>query len=775
MNPHGLAARGDHAGLWDWNLATNRVHFSPRWISMVGSDEHHVGNTPDAWLGRVHPDDIGEVRRQIDEHLAGGTSEFDLPHRLLHRDGTYRWTVCHAVVVRHESGQPVRLMGSHSDVTAEKVADALTGLPNRLLFMDHLERALERSKRNPAHRFAVLLLDLGLAEPHEGEALDDVSGPLLTAAARRLETCLRAGGGGPSLSRDHLVARMSGDEFAILLDGLAEIGDARAVADRVLGDVQSALIVDGDECFLSPSIGIAVSATGYTRAESVMRDADTALHRARLLGRARCEVFDTAVVKSAQTERKLHTDFTEALARGEFLLVFQPVVSLATQRVAGFEALIRWQHPTRGLLSPLEFIPIAEKTGFIVPLGQWTLREACLQLKAWQASVPAADHVWVSVNLSVPQFSHPSLVNDIAQVLSDVGLSAQSLVVELTEGVAMENPAAVKSVLMELRVMGVRVALDDFGTGQSSLAYLHQFPTDKLKLDRSFIADMESHRDVREIVGAVTALAHQLGLEVIAEGVETAGQLAQVRALGCEYVQGFFFSKPVNKDLAAELLRSGFQGRADIEPAPALVAAAPAVECPPHREAAGKRSRMSKALYVSAAAVVTLALAGLVAHYLPAPSPPATSASPTALDRTAEAPGPPPLREPARADVPSSIPPAAATAKPGSSSAPAAKAVEYSFPLVHRHALRGCRGRLTVSSRGVAFVPDKAEDRAKDAFALKYSEFRSAVSGDELTVTSPARTYRFKAADEGSKDARRTFLQGIQTRIARLRAASPAK
>jgi diguanylate cyclase (GGDEF)-like protein/PAS domain S-box-containing protein len=760
MNPHHLAARGDHAGLWDWNLATNRVHFSPRWISIVGSDEHLVGNSPEDWLKRVHPDDVAEVRRQIDEHLEGGTSEFDIPHRLLHRDGTYRWTSCHGVVVRNESGRAVRVMGCHSDVTAEKVADALTGLPNRLLFMDHLARAIERARRNPAHHFAVLLVDLGRTDPREDDGGANTPDPLLTAAARRLETCLRAGDGGASLSRDHLVARASGDQFAILLDGLAEIGDARVVADRVLGEVLSSFMVGGDEVLLSASVGIAVSATGYAQAESVMRDADTALHRARLLGRARCEVFDTAILRSAQTELQMDTDFTDALARGEFVLLFQPVVSLATNRVAGFEALVRWRHPSRGLISPAEFIPIAEKTGFIVPLGQWTLREACLQLKAWRESLPGAEDVWVSVNLSTPQFNHPSLVDDVAETLRGAGVPARCLVVELTEGVAMENPAAVKGQLMQLRVMGARVALDDFGTGQSSLAYLHQFPADKLKLDRSFVCDMDTRNDVRDIVGAVTALAHQLGLEVIAEGVETDGQLAQVLALGCEYVQGYFFSKPVDGERAAELLRTGFP------PSPGSGSvAAPAPDAAPKErgptvETTSRRPRVSKALYVSAAVVITVALAGVVNRFANQPAAPATATSPPAL---------------VTPTVASAIERERAAAAAAKSARSATKPVAYAFALVHKHALRGCKGQFTVTSRGVAFVPDNKEDRAKDSFLFPFSEFRATVSGDELTVTSRARTYRFKAADGGGKDESPASLQEIADRISRLRPATPAR
>ena len=825
MNSHHLAARGDQLGLWDWNLATNRVHFSPRWVSLVGIDEHHVGDTPDAWLKRVHPDDIGEVRRRIDEHLAGRAREFDLPHRLLHGDGTYRWTSFHGVVLRNESGRAVRLMGCHSDVTAEKVADALTGLPNRLLFMDHLARAIERAKRNPAHHFAVLLVDLGLTDPCEDEAGVKAPDPVLTAAARRLETCLRAADGGASQSRDHLVARLRGDDFAILLDGLADIDDARVVADRVLGDLLASFMVGGDEAFLSASIGIAVSATGYTRAETVMRDADTALHRARLLGGARCEVFDTAILRSAQTEFQLDTDFMEALARREFVLFYQPVVSLATSRVAGFEALVRWQHPTRGLVPPAEFIPIAEKTGFIVPLGKWILREACRQLKAWQDSLPAAENVWVAVNLSTPQFDHSSLVDDIAEALHDAGLPAHCLVVELTEGVAMGNPAAVKGLLMRLRVMGAKVALDDFGTGQSSLAYLHQFPADKLKLDQSFVCDMESRNDVRDIVGAVTTLAHKLGLEVVAEGVETAGQLAMVQSLACEYVQGAVFSKPVDKERAAALLRLGLLPSPGSGRAAAQSPDASPQQGAPTYKTAGRRPRMSRALYVSAAVLATLALAGLVARFtarppspVPAPTRPAvaqvapTTQAPRAASDSApvSAPVSTPVSEPVsapvspaplktetrsvrgRGPVPAGAPtgtpatpaPSAATPAPSaamtapSAAMPASSAetpVVYSFRLVHKHALRGCRGQLSVSSAGVAFVPDKEADKSKDAFAFNHGEFLHSVSGDELTVKSNARTYRFKAADTTGKDDGRARLQEIGDRIARLRPAPVVK
>ncbi len=565
------------------------------------------------------------------------------------------------------------------------------------------------------------------------------------------------------MSRDHLVARLRGDEFAILLDGLAEIADARVVADRVLGELLSSFMIGGDEVFLSASIGIAVSATGYAQPEAVMRDADTALHRARLLGRSRCEVFDTAILRSAQTELQLDTDFVEALAKGEFVLLFQPVVSLATHRVAGFEALVRWQHPSRGLVAPAEFIPIAEKTGFIVPLGLWTLREACLQLKAWRESMPDADPVWVSINLSAAQFNQPSLVDDIAQALRDTGLPARCLVVELTEGVAMENPTAVKGQLMQLRVMGVKIALDDFGTGQSSLAYLHQFPADKLKLDRSFVCDMETRNDVRDIVGAVTGLAHRLGLEVIAEGVETGGQLGQVRSLGCEYVQGYFFSKPVDRDRAAELLRTGFPPLPGSEGAATPAAGGPVEEPGAAQRRTGGRPLMSRALYVSAAAVLVLALAGLVSRFTGQPPPQGGPSPPAAVENAAPAPAVKPAGEPSPSPA---APPARSAVKPAA----------YTLAVVHKHALGGCTGRLTVSGNGVAFVPDKAEDRADDAFSLKHGQFLHTLSEDELTIKSRTRTYRFRAADGRSKNESRARLREIASRMSvPPRPAPPAK
>ena len=807
MERHHLVSCGDHAALWDWNLTANRIHYSPRWLSIVGCDEHEVATTPEVWFGRVHPDDIAHVRREIQEHLEGDVSEFEIPHRLLHQDGTYRWTICHGVVERNESGQAVRVTGCHSDVTADKVTDAATGLPNRLLFIDHLARAIERTQRNPSHHFAVLLVDLDRAGRQGDHGVPPAGDPLLTAAARRLETCLRAGVGTGEIRPAHLVARLRGDEFAVLLEGLAEIGDAKMIGDRILTELLQLFSLSGGDVYLSASIGIAVSATGYARAEDAIRDADIALYRAKLLGRARCEVFDTAVLRSARDAVQLENDLREALARREFLLHFQPVVSLASGRIAGFEALVRWQHPARGLVSPGEFIPVAEKTGLIVQLGRWIAREACLQLKAWQDTLPGTEDVWVSVNLSAPQFADPGLVDEISGALQESGLPARCLVVELTEGVAMKSPAAAKGVLMRLRVMGVRIALDDFGTGQSSLAYLHQFPADLLKLDRSFVDDMETRAELRDIIGAVAALARQLGMQVIAEGVEGQGQLDLARSLGCEYVQGFYYSKPVDRERAASLLQSGFPRGSQQPPLAVTGRQVPQDDGRPARGAGHRTARIRRPAYVAAAALVTLMLAGVVGRLsfgtrppaAPAPRPPAArpAAAPAAAGPATGLPGGTAASSaentaPAGTAAGSSArpaSPASQTAPPVSLAVPPANAnsmaarttsaprarTAYTFPVLQKRTFKDRPGQLIVSRDGLAFVPDKPEDRVKEGFSLSHSQFMYRLLGDELTVRFGTREYRFKAAGKDDKDGGRSLLHEVSRRIEELRPAKPAK
>jgi diguanylate cyclase (GGDEF)-like protein/PAS domain S-box-containing protein len=774
MDHYHLATRGDSDGLWDWNLTAKRVHFAPRWVAMIGCEDHEVGHSPDEWLLRVHPEDRPEVQREIDVHLASEPNEFIVHHRLLHKNGTYRWMACHAVVVRDERGRAVRMIGSHADVTADTVADALTGLPNRLLFEDRLQRAIDQGRRSPDFLCAAMVLDLDRAD-----GTDEASGdPLLTAAARRLETCLRSGDPPASLGHEYVVARLGGDRFAILVEGLAQVGEARVSAQRVLTSLLAPFSVDAREVFIQPSLGIAVSVTGYLRASDMLRDAETALHRARALGKARCEVFDTALLDSARAQIEMEAELEKAVDRRELVLYYQPIVSLASDQIAGFEALVRWRHPTRGLIPPLEFIPLAERSGLIIRIGAWVVREACRQLAAWLRTPGVPPGLWVSVNLSSVQFNDPSLFEQIGGAVRDAGLDPRCLMVELTEGTVMQNPAAARGLIMQLRVMGIRVGLDDFGTGHSSLAYLHQFPADFLKVDRSFIRGLENRQDMAEIVRTVGGLAVQLGLEVIAEGIELEEQLTVVRSLGCGYVQGFLLARPVVVGQAEALLKNGLDRRrpgtaeqATAEGPTAAVATEPSAG-PPEEESDSpvKVPSGRRTIAVGLAAAALLVSVGVVVRFAVTPrgEPGAAPARTSVQSNVAPLPAARPLAPPVALPPPGvspvrqvSSPPgpavpgtasaqaardatreaAAAARPPARAASPVVGPAGDSFPVVHLHVLGSCTGRLVVTPGGISFVPDKS----KDGFSFPYQAILYSMADGALVIRSEAKTFRFKA------------------------------
>ena len=596
---------------------------------------------------------------------------FDFPHRLRHKDGTYRWVSCNGVAVR-ERDAIVRLMGTHEDITAATVTDRLTGLPNRLLLVDRLSQSIERANRYQGFHFALLLLDLGRTPPHADSSKPVGGDPLLSAAARRLETSLRIGYAPPTLRHNDLVARLEGEQFVVLLDGLKDISDAKLVADRILSELLKPFTVGGRELFLPAHIGIAVSATGYTRADDVLRDSEAALHRARMLGGSRCEIFDTAILKSEQAELQLEGEFTRALEGREFRLVYQPIVSLGSNHIVGFEALVRWDHPVLGTILPVDFIGIAERTGFIVPLGDWVLREGCRQAKAWQDSLPFASDLWISINLSGVQLKEAAVVERVAEALRDCGLPARNLVLELTESVAMENPAAIKTLLMQLRAMGIRISVDDFGTGYSSLAYLRQFPVDTLKLDRSFVRGMETHKDSAEIVGSLTAMGQQLGLHVVAEGVDNERQLSLLRALQCDSAQGYLFAKPLDVDRATEVLSNGLRLDSAADGAPATQAATPRASITEQMAWLSHRGRgllaTAAALLLSTVVVVAWLTDGLRSHDQ-------SSSAPTRQNGEPQLPPP-------TTTVSASIPPATSLATPVAPSPTVPTSIPTSKPTV---------------------------------------------------------------------------------------------
>ncbi|MBA2447694.1 MAG: PAS domain S-box protein [Chloroflexi bacterium] len=472
------------------------------------------------------------------------------------KDGTEFYLEWRVAPIRTEAGQITHFVATQQDVTERKRAEArllhdalhdgLTGLPNRALFMDRLGQALRRVKRRDDYSFAVLFLDLDRFKV-VNDSLGHMAGDqLLTQIAPRLEAGLRPG---------DTLARLGGDEFAVLLDGVEDLAEAARVADRIQATLVLPFKLGEREVFTSASIGVALSSTEYDRPEEILRDADTALYRAKALGKARHEVFDRAMYRQNVALLHLETDLRRAIDRDELRVHYQPIVSLETGEITGAEALVRWQHPRRGLVPPGEFIPLAEETGIIVPIGEWVLRTACAQARAWRDDgLPA---IRVAVNLSARQFKQGYLSATIARTLEETGLDPHGLELELTESIVMGDAEETIATLHELRGTGVQLSIDDFGTGYSSLSYLKRFPIQTLKIDTSFVRDLDAHPTDAAIVRTVITLAHDLRLEVIAEGVESEEELAVLRSLGCDEVQGYLASRPLSAEAMVELLREG--------------------------------------------------------------------------------------------------------------------------------------------------------------------------------------------------------------------------
>ncbi len=506
-----LAVKGSNDGIWDLELATDKLYLSARWKSMLGLNEEMMEDRFEAWLDRIHDEDKDIFRVALDNHLNNESTYFSCEHRLLHHDGSYRWMLARGLAVRDTSGEAIRIAGSLSDITENKRAqhqllkdalhDTLTGLPNRALFTDRLTQSISRTARNARELFAVLFLDFDrfkLINDSLGHSFGD---QILIEIGHRLKECTRG---------VDTVARLGGDEFAILLTDLDAEETAEEIARRINKSLAEPFLIADRKIVSNASIGIAFSSLGYGHPEEMIRDADIAMYQAKSEGRARHIVFEKGMHVRAVSKLELETDLRRAIENEEFFMVYQPVVDADTEKLSGFEALIRWRHPTNGQVPPGDFIPIAEETKLIIPIGKWVLQDACRQMRKWVKRHPKSD-LTVSVNISPEQFSDPDLIQDIEDILAETQLDGRHLKVEITESAIMENPHEVTNRLLQLRKMGVKLHVDDFGTGYSSLSHLHRFPIDALKVDRSFVISMGESQENHYCPGSQFKTKHRGG------------------------------------------------------------------------------------------------------------------------------------------------------------------------------------------------------------------------------------------------------------------------
>jgi diguanylate cyclase (GGDEF)-like protein/PAS domain S-box-containing protein len=545
---YALAVRGSNNGIWDWDLRTGHVYYAPRWKQMFGLGLHDEILSIEDWFGRIHSEDAPGIRSTLRSYVQEGQDLFEAEHRIRHADGTWRWVLVSGAAVRGADGRAVRIAGSKTDITSGKLADPLTGLPNRLSLLEVLDSWNDRLRENSSRQFAILFLDLDRFKL-VNDSLGHLKGDhLLLGVSLRLSAALQ------SISQtDGLVARLGGDEFVILLDTTHSAEAPVLLARAVIASMEPAFHLDGSLVFVTASIGIAHSTSIPVSSESLLRDADTAMYHAKAAGRGRYAIFDSSMHARAVARLGMETDLRRAVENQEFILYFQPQVDLRTGVLSGFEALVRWQHPRRGLVQPSDFIPVAEENGLILPLGRWVLEEGCRQLAEWDRVFPPCRDLSISINLSARQFTDPTLAAEVARVLRETGLTPNRLHLEVTESMLADDPEIARAILVQLSAMGVALEVDDFGTGYSCLGQLNQLPFDTLKIDRSFLRALDLDSDGHKMIDSIATLAGSLGINVVAEGVETAAHWSYLSLLGCQYGQGYYFSRPVDAAAALQL------------------------------------------------------------------------------------------------------------------------------------------------------------------------------------------------------------------------------
>jgi len=531
-----------------------------RWVSVNRSLCDVLGYAEERLLESslpevAHPDDVGPIMVQIKKLLEGSIPSYQGEQRFYHKLGHLVWMLISISLIRDSNGTSSHLIFQFQDITTRKSEeerlvhdvfhDALTGLPNRALFMDRLKLATERARRRKDQVFAVLFLDLDCFKTVNDSLGHIIGDQLLIEVARRLKGSLRT---------TDTVARLGGDEFTILLEDLNDEREPILIVERIQNDLRKSFKLGTSDLTVTASIGITSSTLGYERAEDVLRDADIAMYRAKSSGKECFQIFDRERHARPVDVLNLQADLSKAVEREELVLNYQPIVLLETGKLISFEALVRWQHPQRGTISPEDFVPLAEQNGSIISIGNWVLREACFQLKRWQEQFPFHASLTISVNLSGKQFLQPDFTNQVIGILQETGVDPRKLKLEITENVIMENIGTANIVLQQLRALGIELGIDDFGTGYSSLSYIHRLPVNSLKIDKSFVKGLVEKRDHAEIVKTILTLARSLGISVVAEGIETFEQLTELRRLQCDAGQGFLFAKPADAETAGGLL-----------------------------------------------------------------------------------------------------------------------------------------------------------------------------------------------------------------------------
>ena len=554
-----LAEEAVNDGLWDWNIPAGKVYYSPRWKSMLGFTDAEIGDSPEEWLVRVHPDDRISVAEHQEEHFQGRCEQLRGECRMLHKDGQYRWILYRGTAVAGGNGAKIRAVGSFTDITDRKLAeeqlrfeamhDALTGLANRVKLADRLSWCIARKKRELDFHFAVMFIDLDRFKVINDSLGHLIGDKLLVEIACRLKVFVREA---DTVARHQLdqVARIGGDEFVLVLEDIRHESDILHIAGRLHKEISGTFHIDGHEICTLFSVGIAFGNETYHTAAEILRDADTALYQAKSDGKSCTRIFDPEMHQRAVARWQTETELRRAITDNQLVLHYQPIID-SLGRPLALEALVRWQHPTRGLLPPGEFLPIAEDTDLIIHLGRWVLIEACRQARRWEKlGLPLT----ISVNVAALQLESPDFVAEVLDTLEHTGVDPRSIVLEITETALMHDSERIAQRLHSLRLAGLRVAIDDFGTGYSSLAYLQQFPVDILKIDRSFVVNATTSAEGRVLLHAMVQLGRALGLETLAEGIEDHSQLDLLRAEGCELGQGFLVARPMEADVAERFL-----------------------------------------------------------------------------------------------------------------------------------------------------------------------------------------------------------------------------